>query len=64
VFWKAGRINFVVECATCMCMAHLRDLVNGKVVSAGPFYIVIQKNSRRFRLEFKAFKIKELRKQV
>jgi hypothetical protein len=58
-------INFIViRCILCMCMANLRDLVNGKVVSSGPLHIVVQKNSKRFRVEFITFKIKELKDQV
>jgi hypothetical protein len=45
-------------------MLHLRDLVNGKVVSSGPLHIIVQKDSRRFRIEFISFKIKELKKEV
>lgn len=44
-------------------MAHLRDLLHGKVVSSGPQHILVQKDSRRFRVEFTTFKIKELKKQ-
>jgi hypothetical protein len=45
-------------------VVHLRDLLHGKIVSSGAQYIVVQKDSRKFRIEFTTFKIKELKKQV
>jgi hypothetical protein len=42
-------------------MIRLKDVVSGSVVGSGPDYLVIQKNKKRFLIEMKIIRIKELK---
>jgi hypothetical protein len=45
-------------------VVRLKDFVGGNIVGSGSNYVVVQKDSKRFLIEFKDFLVLELKKST